>query len=397
MTIIDSGIGGMVAPMMTGSEVREEIPEGILKIASHDGKLLEMLATGACEKKNFMISTASLACVLQMAALAADGDTRKEILDFTGEEEHALDSEAVKTKSFFVVNKSQGHEIHIKKSYEELLKAEKGFQASAFELTDENRNTLAGEINRMVCDATGGKIKEIVKAEDFNKEKVVSLLVNALVFNGTWKGGEFPIESDFIFRDMDEKEHIVPALKMSGDSSMRYYNSRSAEAFSVRYKEDDGRYTFWGILPNKSQKPDFSHVDIPDMKEPDMAYELYVRIPKFKFKSETDNMKAALQKMGINKAFDRINADFTKGFIFPEDYRVYIDTVKQIAEVDFNERGTEAKAVSYTFTEYATICCKPTIKKIYLDFDRPFLFIIWDNKENMPLFIGQVYEPAGIN
>lgn len=397
MEIIGSAIRGTGVGMVMGSKERVEIPKGILEIAYGDGKLLEMLAAGTHEKKNFMISPASLACVLQMAALAADGDTRKEILEFTGNKEHVLNSEAVKTKNFFVVNKSGGHEIGIKKSYEELLKTRKILQASAFELTDENRNTLADEINRLVCDATDGKIKEIVKTEDFNREKFVSLLVNALVFSGTWQSEIFPIDHDFIFRDIDEKEHKVAALKMSGDSSLRYYSSRCAEAFSVRYKEDDGRYTFWGILPNKSQKLDFSHAGMLGMKEPDMAYELYVRIPKFKFKSGTGNMKAALQKMGINKAFDRVNADFTKGFIFPEDDRVYIDTVKQIAEVDFNEKGTEAKAATYSSVQLATTCCKPPIKKIYLDFDRPFLFIIWDNKENVPLFTGQVYEPAGIN
>ena len=58
-----------------------------------------------------------------------------------------------------------------------------------------------------------------------------------------------------------------------------------------------------------------------------------------------------------------------------------------------NEEGTEASAVtSILMVDGCAISEEePEIKEVYLD--RPFVFMIWDENNKVPLFIGKVVNP----
>ncbi|MCD7806078.1 MAG: hypothetical protein LUH19_01910, partial [Lachnospiraceae bacterium] len=103
-------------------------------------------------------------------------------------------------------------------------------------------------------------------------------------------------------------------------------------------------------------------------------------------------MTEALKRFGVSDAFDRQNADFSKGFFFSEKYNVCLNNVKQQTVIDFNEKGTEASA--FTGIALAAACTCIGEREIRLNFDRPFYFMIWDEVEKLPLFVGQVFEPT---
>jgi serpin B len=94
-------------------------------------------------------------------------------------------------------------------------------------------------------------------------------------------------------------------------------------------------------------------------------------------------------------AFDQIRADFT-GIHVPrgEMDNLYISKGIHQANVDVDEKGTEAAAA--TALEMATGGCTGTepLKTITLRLDRPFLFLIRDLETGAILFMGQVTDPS---
>ena len=67
---------------------------------------------------------------------------------------------------------------------------------------------------------------------------------------------------------------------------------------------------------------------------------------------------------------------------------LWIDTVKHKTFVEVNEEGTEAAAVTVVQMEYG-----PGPPGFYMRVDRPFVFLIRENKSQTILFIGKIVEP----
>jgi serpin B len=87
--------------------------------------------------------------------------------------------------------------------------------------------------------------------------------------------------------------------------------------------------------------------------------------------------------MGI--AFDPDQADFTGMYKGPEP--LFISKVKHKTFVEVNEEGTEAAAV--TSVEIAMTSAPP-----WMRVDRPFVFVIRENKSQTILFMGKIVEPT---
>jgi serpin B len=105
-----------------------------------------------------------------------------------------------------------------------------------------------------------------------------------------------------------------------------------------------------------------------------------VRMPKFKFVSRFE-LGHALTEMGMPLAFSE-KADFS-GMSTTAGFR--ISNVIHQAYIDVNEEGTEAAAAT---------AVDDTRGGAMFVADRPFLFVIRDNRTGAILFLGRVVDPT---
>ncbi|MBO0812053.1 MAG: hypothetical protein J2P23_08390, partial [Microlunatus sp.] len=119
----------------------------------------------------------------------------------------------------------------------------------------------------------------------------------------------------------------------------------------------------------------------------DGAGSLQLQLPKwsFRFKQTLNDHLAAL---GMPLAFDREHADFS-GMTGEEP--LMISAVLHEAYVAVDEQGAEAAAATGVVAVAAAAMARPRM----MIFDRPFLFVIFDRRTEVPVFIGRVADPAG--
>ncbi|MGA2069463.1 MAG: serpin family protein [Thermoguttaceae bacterium] len=112
-----------------------------------------------------------------------------------------------------------------------------------------------------------------------------------------------------------------------------------------------------------------------------------VFLPKFKLATEHD-MKETLEAMGISLAFSR-RADLGG----MADVPLYVSMVLHKAFVEVNETGTEAAAATSGAAAGATF--PPGMKPFTPVFraDKPFVFLIRDNRTGTILFLGRMMNP----
>ena len=107
-----------------------------------------------------------------------------------------------------------------------------------------------------------------------------------------------------------------------------------------------------------------------------------IYIPKFKLEYEL-KLNDALTTLGMGIAFTPYQADFTKMY---KGVGVFIDEVKHKTFVEVNEEGTEAAAVT-------SVVIVLTSEGYSMRVNRPFVFMIRENKSQTILFIGKIVEP----
>jgi len=113
-----------------------------------------------------------------------------------------------------------------------------------------------------------------------------------------------------------------------------------------------------------------------------------VYLPKFKFSCDTIDLKEILMQMGMKDAFTS-NADFSG---INGKKNLFISNVLHKTFVEVNEKGTEAAAASSLRMTLGSGPIPPIFRA-----DRPFIFIIKDNKTQSILFIGRLVNPSGQN
>jgi serpin B len=115
---------------------------------------------------------------------------------------------------------------------------------------------------------------------------------------------------------------------------------------------------------------------------------LEVKFPKFKLEYGVKRLNDVLENLGMGIAFDPFNANF--GGIAPAE--LFIDYVDHKAVIEVNEKGTVAAAATVVGISLSAIPAElPTFIV-----DRPFFFIIRDDRSGTILFMGKVENPTAI-
>ena len=112
-------------------------------------------------------------------------------------------------------------------------------------------------------------------------------------------------------------------------------------------------------------------------------------VPKFETEYKVE-MAEILKGMGMPRAFDADNAEFGD-FGTSADGHIYINRVLHKTYSSVGEKGTRAGAATAVEMERLSASNQEeTVNQVYLN--RPFVYMIIDCENNIPLFIGAIMD-----
>ena len=249
------------------------------------------------------------------------------------------------------------------------------------------------QVNKWCEKKTHGKIKKIIDKLESN---IFMVILNAVYFKGQWIT-QFPdyLTTKKSFFNFNSKKNEIKVDTMVNTEHFSYFEDSNLQAIELPFKKDSMSVII--ILPNENINiNDF--IDIMD-KDNEYIYTIIdnfkyskvnIEIPKFEIEYK-ESLKEVLKKMGVKLAFST-NADFSN--IRSQD-DLMIDDVIHKTYLKVSEVGTEAAAV--TMIEIVEMAMEPIKEeKLYnMKINRPFLFIIRNNrlpKNNDIIFISKVEE-----
>ncbi|MDM8162788.1 serpin family protein [Collinsella intestinalis] len=212
-------------------------------------------------------------------------------------------------------------------------------------------------------------------------------LINALAFEDTW---EDPYEDadveDDTFTCEDGLEQDIGLMRSREGA---YLENEQFQGFIKPYT--DYRFAFVGLLPRErgALADAVAALDGPALEallQPLANAEANAGLPKFRLSYGTE-LTDALRALGMDAAFDALQADFTP-LGTDEEGPLYIGQVLHKTFIDVNEEGTRAAAATSVGIE--TSAAAPMEEPVVYDviLDRPFAYLIIDYQLGIPVFAG---------
>lgn len=379
-------------------EFNEEIISGINEIGFD---ILNMLYEKD-NNANILFSPVSLTSALSMLENGVDGDTKSEILSVMNIENddnlnetynHLINyynqvsnSEFENKSTIYMANSFwfKNMDLIVKEGYLKTVKS--SYDGDIFSVDFKDIKTK-NDINKWIEDKTNGLLKDTLKEIDSD---VIAYLINTLYFNGTWRNEfdkELTQKADFNLSDGD----TVKVDMMHQVERNNYYEDENVQMVSLNYSDVSMKV----ILPKTSINQFLKNDNNELLKTIDKSNEyklVNLYFPKFKYDSNND-LKDILKVLGMTSAFEFDTAEFDSMMETTNDTRVKVSKVFQNTTIEVDEEGTEAAAV--TVIEMVEESCpdKPN-EPILMNCNKPFVFIIKDNKSNSNLFVGIVQNPA---
>ncbi|XP_054713382.1 intracellular coagulation inhibitor 2-like [Uloborus diversus] len=347
------------------------------------------------EGKNVFFSPFSLSTAMAMLYLGTQGQTSKELRhalgyhvanledsDLTSSCRKYLD-DLEKTPDSYVL--SCANSIVSDKSFavKEAFKSTvvETFKALLVEVDFLNEKEKAIEqINDWVSTKTQKMIPQLL---DKLPPLTVMVLLNAVYFKGNWLtqfNAKHTNKEKFHSRGNEAKKVDMMHLK----EEFAYMEEDSFKALELPYKGKEVAMMI--LLPHKVDglkklESKLSSSFVQNTKKNMYTRKVAVSLPKFRMeysKSMVDDFK----KMGVNKIFfpggefDGINPS--------KD--LYVADIVHKAVLVVNEEGSEAAAATAVVM---ALRCAPKREFTFVA-DHPFLFVIYDTRSNLILFMGKV-------
>jgi serpin B len=266
-------------------------------------------------------------------------------------------------------------------------------------------------INRWVGVQTMGRIPELLEPPDVSSRTRL-VLVNAVYFKGEWLVPFFGTVPR-AFTTAAGKELRVPTMEARGEQAIPLASGTGWRATELRYlSPDDHQLAMTIVVPDdlaafeKGFNADRlaavtkavarEHARLQETSDaapeacPEYAYSTRLFLPKFgtETRAELGDMLVA---MGMPLAFDDANADFSG---MTKEDRLSIGFVIHQANIDVDERGTEAAAATAVGMDTGG-CTGPVPRtEKTLRVNKPFLYLIRDLQTGAILFMGRVTDPT---
>lgn len=398
----ESGIRGFVA---TAAMKRKSIPvpRDVAEVARSNNRfavgLYQQLAAG--KKGNLFFSPSSISAALAMTYAGAEGRTEKEmadVLQFKLPEDRLHSAQRQFSNIMNADDKDRGYELQVanrlwgQQGYgfrPEYLKVTRDNYAAELAEVDFIRKTEATRktINSWVEKQTKGKIKDLIPQGSLDALTRL-VLTNAIYFKGDWTT---PFDAK---KTKDAPFHLTKTEKidvplMFHKDKFRYGEAKDLQILQLPYGKDE-LLSMVVLLPKDvdgllSLEKSLSEESLAKQIAGLRSREVMVFLPKFKMTSEFELSKV-LRTMGMPTAFTPGAADFSG---MSTNEKLYISAVIHKAFVDVNEKGTEAAAATGVVIRATSAPPPPPTFRA----DRPFAFLIRDNRTGAFLFLGRVVNP----
>jgi serpin B len=238
-------------------------------------------------------------------------------------------------------------------------------------------------INQWVSDQTKEKIKDLLPKDSITKDTRL-VLTNAIYFKAAWR---FPFDKketrDGVFHLLDGSQVAVPM--MHREIRTGYRKDENCEAFSLPY--EDAELSMLILLPQagkfKECEQSLSYEYLRTIAEHLQDTIVVLTMPKFAYTASI-NLNKKLAQLGMPVAFTK-DANFSG---MNGRFDLLITDVVHKAFVSVNEAGTEAAAATAVVVGIES--APPTVT---VTIDRPFIFVIHDEKTGTVLFVGRVAHP----
>ncbi len=344
--------------------------------------------------QNVFISPLSILLALAMTYNGAVGDTNLAIADameFSGMDMEEL-NQGFSDLLVSILNGDPGVQINIANSIwsrlgfdpnEDFIEINKKYYSSEVKELDFSDPGAVDIINGWIEDATEEKIKKMLSEIPAD---AVMYLINAIYFKGDWTypfDEEATYEEDFNLEDGSKKP--VEMMHIA-----EHYGYITGENFGMaRLPYGDEKFSMYIVLPDEGAAVDgiIGFLDsyyFNDLRNSMVEREIELAMPKYKMEYGVKLLNDALTDLGMGVAFGP-EADFSR--INPD---IFISKVMHKAVIEVNEKGSEAAAA--TIVEMVE-SAMPVDGMVEFRVDRPFFFIIADDRSGAILFMGKVVEP----
>ena len=388
-------------------------------------KFTQSIYLDAAEKNpnsNFVFSPLSIHSALTMLFLGTttNSTTERELRDAMGmiasKETVQCSYKSIvdvynQEKNFKYANKfwlQQGYDVNpnFKQKVEKVLN-------SGAENINFNAEDSVDLVNAWAATMTNQKIKKVV--EEFSSNTVL-YLANALYFNEEWlvpfddvNFDGTPLRGNFETPTGPKEVGMIQQINSNASyGEIKIYRDELVEVVSLPYKNE--LFEMQIILPkNKAQ---FSRMEdkmkrsnerdltaaetgyfnmfsskknevIDELKE-DIS-EVYLRLPTFQVRSDLDVVDS-LKKLGAKKVF-QAGAELAELGTGP----LSVSKISHTALLEVSKEGTEGAAATG-----AEIVLLSSAFNDRLDIvvDRPFIFVVEDKKNKIPVLVGRVMDPT---
>ena len=240
-----------------------------------------------------------------------------------------------------------------------------------------------------------GKTADIKKMiEKPLDEKARLVLFNTLYFKSTWRDPfihEMTYDQPFTTTDGEEKK---VAMMHQNRAYFDYLANDQVDGVILPYADSNLAFIALKSKSNTSIRDYCSSLTAEAisslLNEKQESTYMNLTLPKFDITFD-QILNDSLINMGLQTAFDEAKADFTDLGTTKQDGNLYIDLVRQKANIRLDEEGTEAAAATEVAMVEATSL--DIEQPVNVTFDKPFLYMIMDMDNQIPLFIGIIDNP----
>lgn len=340
------------------------------------------------KSSNYLISPYSIKTVLSIIKDGTNNSSLKELNDVMGNfrRGNITSKNVVMDANLLLINKKYKDEIN--KNY--ISKIEKNYDVEI-----KYNNVTPNNINKWVDNKTNHMIPTLV--DSVNPEAMIEI-INAISMKGSW-GSEFDCKNTHTSEFNTIDGSIINTIMMVSNDA-QYIENDTAKGIIKKYKtyKNDNHkkvnLEFVAIMPNDgidSYIENFNNEEFRNLLSTKDKYKnenVSLKLPRFKYNYDFNNLKDILIKMGIKSIFDS-SADLSK--MTENNLKdLYISSINHKSYIEVNEQGTKASAATSASIDRMAFENVP----IDIEFDRPFIYIIKQSNSDDILFFGAVYTPT---
>ena len=347
--------------------------------------------------KNVFISPFNISVALSMVYQGAGSDTKDQMTTVLGFDN--LEMKEVNESYSYLLNHlnqfdekieiNNANSIWLNSLLGDVIKENfKSVNQEIFDALVASRNfsdeSVLAEMNSWISDSTEGMIENMIDSLD---PEVLSYIISAIYFNGTWTE-EFNIDNSYERAFYMEDGSTEDVMMMSKKNDIEYGEGDGYK--TVRLPYGDGEVSMYCILPDQ----DTLINDFIDSMNVSMWNEIKnsifkresvnLLLPRFEIEYGTKSIVESLMALGMTNAFNEGLADFSDMFEIP----AYISDVQHKAVIEVNEEGTEAAAATVISMPSSSEGSEIQIPEFIAD--RPFVFVIADDVHDSILFMGKL-------